>query len=179
MLKKWRFSLLPELFRGEDPMNKIVTRERLKEKIDHLKKEGKRIVFTNGCFDILHVGHTRYLREAKKTGDILILALNSDESVRCLKGDKRPLIPEDERGDVVASLESVDFVTIFNESTPFELIEYLKPDILVKGGDWAENEVVGRDSVTTWGGKVIIIPEIKGSSTTNIIEKIINVYGQP
>jgi len=160
-------------------MNKIVTRERLKEKIDHLKKEGKKIVFTNGCFDILHVGHTRYLREAKKTGDILILALNSDESVRCLKGDKRPLIPEDERGDVVASLESVDFVTIFNESTPFELIEYLKPDILVKGGDWAENEVVGRDSVTTWGGKVIIIPEIKGSSTTNIIEKIINVYGQP
>jgi len=160
-------------------MNKIVTRERLKEKIDHLKKEGKRIVFTNGCFDILHVGHTRYLREAKKTGDILILALNSDESVRSLKGDKRPLIPEDERGDVVASLESVDFVTIFNERTPLELIEYLKPDILVKGGDWAENEVVGRESVTAWGGKVVIIPEIKGSSTTNIIEKIINVYGQP
>ena len=159
-------------------MNKIVTRERLKEKIDHLKKEGKKIVFTNGCFDILHVGHTRYLREAKKAGDVLVLALNSDESVRSLKGDKRPLIPEAERGDVVASLESVDFVTIFNELTPLELIEYLKPDILVKGGDWAEDQVVGRASVTKWGGKVVIIPEIKGSSTTNIIEKIINVYGQ-
>jgi rfaE bifunctional protein nucleotidyltransferase chain/domain len=159
-------------------MNKIYTRERLKEKIDQLKKEGKKIVFTNGCFDILHVGHTRYLREAKKAGDIMILALNSDESVRSLKGEKRPLIPESERADVVASLESVDFVTIFHETTPLKLIEYLMPDILVKGGDWAEEKVVGRESVNKWGGRVIIIPEIKGSSTTNIIEKIINVYGQ-
>jgi rfaE bifunctional protein nucleotidyltransferase chain/domain len=157
-------------------MDKIHTRESLKEKIDQLRKEGKKIVFTNGCFDILHVGHTRYLREARRAGDVLILALNSDNSVRALKGEKRPLIPEDERADVVASLESVDFVIIFHEPTPLELIEYLKPDILIKGGDWKEDEVVGRESVKKWGGKVVIIPEVKGSSTTNIVEKILNVY---
>ena len=159
-------------------MNKICTRESLKDKIDQLRKEGKKIVFTNGCFDILHVGHTRYLREAKRSGDILILALNSDESVRTLKGDKRPLIPEAERADVVASLESVDFVTIFHELTPLALIEFLKPDVLIKGGDWEEENVVGRESLKRWGGRVVIIPEIKGSSTTNIIEKILNVYGR-
>ena len=159
-------------------MNKICTRESLKDKIDQLRKEGKKIVFTNGCFDILHAGHTRYLREAKRSGDILILALNSDESVRTLKGDKRPLIPEAERADVVASLESVDFVTIFHELTPLALIEFLKPDVLIKGGDWEEENVVGRESLKRWGGRVVIIPEIKGSSTTNIIEKILNVYGR-
>ena len=159
-------------------MNKICTRESLKDKIDQLRKEGKKIVFTNGCFDILHVGHTRYLREAKRAGDILILALNSDESVRTLKGDKRPLVPEAERADVVASLESVDFVTIFHELTPLALIEFIKPDILIKGGDWEEENVVGRESLKRWGGRVVIIPEIKGSSTTNIIEKILNVYGR-
>jgi D-beta-D-heptose 7-phosphate kinase/D-beta-D-heptose 1-phosphate adenosyltransferase len=159
-------------------MNKICTRESLNDKIDQLRKEGKKIVFTNGCFDILHAGHTRYLREAKRSGDILILALNSDESVRTLKGDKRPLIPEAERADVVASLESVDFVTIFHELTPLALIEFIKPDILIKGGDWEEENVVGRESLKRWGGRVVIIPEIKGSSTTNIIEKILNVYGR-
>jgi len=159
-------------------MNKICTRESLKDKIDQLRKEGKKIVFTNGCFDILHVGHTRYLREAKRAGDILILALNSDESVRTLKGDKRPLVPEAERADVVASLESVDFVTIFHELTPLALIEFIKPDILIKGGDWEEENVVGRESLKRWGGRVVIIPEIKGSSTTNIIEKILNIYGR-
>jgi D-beta-D-heptose 7-phosphate kinase/D-beta-D-heptose 1-phosphate adenosyltransferase len=159
-------------------MNKICTRESLRDKIDQLRKEGKKIVFTNGCFDILHAGHTRYLREAKRSGDILILALNSDESVRTLKGDKRPLIPEAERADVVASLESVDFVTIFHELTPLALIEFLKPDVLIKGGDWEEENVVGRESLKRWGGRVVIIPEIKGSSTTNIIEKILNVYGR-
>lgn len=159
-------------------MYKICSRESLKEKIDQLKKEGKIIVFTNGCFDILHTGHTRYLREAKKAGDILILALNSDESVRSLKGEKRPLMSENERADVVASLESVDFVTIFHELTPLELIEFIKPDILVKGGDWTEENIVGRESVRKWGGRVVIIPEIKGSSTTNIIEKILNVHGR-
>jgi len=158
-------------------MDKIYSREKLKAEIDRLRRERKKIVFTNGCFDILHVGHTRYLREAKKQGDILILGLNSDESVRALKGEKRPLVPEKERADIVASLESVDYVTIFDELTPLELIEYLKPDILVKGGDWKEDEVVGRESVGKWGGKVIIIPEIKGSSTTNIIEKIKKIYG--
>jgi rfaE bifunctional protein nucleotidyltransferase chain/domain len=158
-------------------VNKIMTRENLKAELDRLRRAGKKIVFTNGCFDILHVGHTRYLREAKKLGDVLVLALNSDSSVRSLKGEKRPLVPENERADVVASLESVDFVTIFAEATPIELIDYLKPHVLVKGGDWAEEKVVGRESVQSWGGRVAIIPEIKGSSTTNIIEKIRKVYG--
>jgi D-beta-D-heptose 7-phosphate kinase/D-beta-D-heptose 1-phosphate adenosyltransferase len=158
-------------------MNKIYLREELKKIIDRHRQEGKKIVFTNGCFDILHVGHTRYLAAAKKQGDILILGLNSDESVRSLKGKERPLIPENERADVIAALESVDYVTIFHELTPLELIEYLKPDIIVKGGDWKEEDVVGRESVSKWGGRVIIIPEVKGSSTTNIIEKIKKVYG--
>ena len=160
-------------------MNKIYSREKLKDKIDGLREKGKKIVFTNGCFDILHVGHTRYLKEAKKQGDILVLGLNSDESVRSLKGEKRPLTPENERADVIASLESVDYVTIFHELTPFELIEYLKPNVLVKGGDWEEKDVVGRKSVETWGGKVVIIPEIKGASTTNIIEKVKKAYCRP
>ena len=157
-------------------MDKIYSRERLKKRIDELRNEGKTIVFTNGCFDILHVGHTRYLREARKQGDVLVLGLNSDKSVKSLKGEERPLIPEDERADVVASLESIDYVTIFDEPTPLELIEYLKPHVLVKGGDWEEEDVVGRESVERWGGRVAIIPEIKGSSTTNIIEKVKKTY---
>jgi D-beta-D-heptose 7-phosphate kinase/D-beta-D-heptose 1-phosphate adenosyltransferase len=159
-------------------MNKIYPKEKLKEEIEKLRKKGKRIVFTNGCFDILHVGHTRYLKEAKKLGDVLILALNSDVSIKSIKGAKRPLIPENERADVVASLEAVDYVTIFNELTPLELIEYIKPDILVKGGDWTEEQVVGRESVRKWGGKVMIVPEMKGASTTNIVGKILKVYGK-
>jgi D-beta-D-heptose 7-phosphate kinase/D-beta-D-heptose 1-phosphate adenosyltransferase len=159
-------------------MEKIYSREELKKIIDRLRKEGKKIIFTNGCFDILHVGHTRYLEEAKKQGDVLVLGLNSDDSVRSIKGQKRPVIPENERADVVAALESVDFVTIFPELTPLELIEYLKPDVIVKGGDWKEEQVVGRKSLERWGGRVIIIPEIKGSSTTNVIDKIIEVYGK-
>lgn len=153
-------------------MNKILSKDRLKETIEEYKKEGRKIVFTNGCFDILHAGHVRYLSDAKKLGDILVLAINSDSSVRSIKGEPRPFIPQAERAYVVASLESVDYVTIFDEDTPLLLIEYLQPHILVKGGDWAEETVVGRDSVTKWGGRVVIMPEVKGISTTNIIEKI-------
>lgn len=157
-------------------MNKILDRKTLKSKLDKLRNQGKKIAFTNGCFDILHVGHVRYLREAKKTADILILALNSDSSVRSIKGEKRPLVSELERAEVLAALEFIDFVTIFPELTPLELINYLKPDILIKGGDWPEAKVVGRKEVKRWGGKVIIIPEIAGKSTTNIVEKIKKVY---
>ncbi len=156
---------------------KLFQREELKTELERLQREGKKIVFTNGCFDILHVGHTRYLKEAKQLGDVLVLALNSDDSVRAIKGDKRPLVPENERADVVASLTSVDYVTIFSETTPLTLIEYIKPDVLVKGGDWAEESIVGRESVVKWGGRVAIIPEIKGASTTNIVAKIRKVYG--
>ena len=157
-------------------MNKILDRKILQEKLDTLRKEGKKIAFTNGCFDILHVGHVRYLREAKKTADVLVLALNSDSSVQSIKGAKRPLICEEERAEILAALEFIDFVTIFPELTPLELINYLKPDIIVKGGDWPEDKVVGRDEVKKWGGRVVLIPEVEGKSTTNIVEKIKKVY---
>lgn len=157
-------------------MDKILDRQILKEKLDALRKDGKKIAFTNGCFDILHVGHVRYLREAKKTADVLVLALNSDSSVRSIKGEKRPLVSEEERAEILAALEFIDFVTIFEELTPQELIVYLKPDVLIKGGDWPEDKVVGRDDVKKWGGRVVLIPEVKGKSTTNIVEKIKEVY---
>lgn len=157
-------------------MNKILDRKTLKEKLDILRKEGKKIAFTNGCFDILHVGHIRYLREAQKTADVLVLALNSDTSVQSIKGEKRPLVCEEERAEILAALEFIDFVTVFPELTPLELINYLRPDILIKGGDWPEDKIVGRDDVKKWGGSVILIPEVKGKSTTNIVEKIKKVY---
>lgn len=159
-------------------MNKICPREELRKELDRLRKEGKKIAFTNGCFDILHVGHVRYLEGAKKTADVLILALNSDSSVRTIKGEKRPLIPQNERAEVLAGLASVDYVTIFDEATPLELIRYLKPDVLIKGGDWTEDRIVGRNEVRSWGGKVVVIPEVEGASTTNIVDKVLQVYGR-
>lgn len=157
-------------------MNKILDRNTLKNKLDDLRKKGKKIAFTNGCFDILHIGHVRYLREARKTADILVLALNSDASVKKIKGEKRPLVPQDDRAEIMAALEFIDFVTIFDETTPLELINLLKPDVLIKGGDWPEDKVVGRDEIKKWGGKLTLIPEIKGKSTTSIVDKIRQVY---
>jgi len=157
-------------------MSKITPRNELKATVDRLKREGKKVVFTNGCFDILHAGHTRYLREARKLGDALILALNSDSSVRSIKGPMRPIVPEAERAEVVAALDSVDYVTVFDEITPLELIEFLRPDVIVKGGDWAEKDIVGAETVRKWGGRVAIMPEIEGASTTNIIDKVLQVY---
>jgi D-beta-D-heptose 7-phosphate kinase/D-beta-D-heptose 1-phosphate adenosyltransferase len=157
-------------------MSKITPRNELKAKVDRLKREGKKVVFTNGCFDILHAGHTRYLREARKLGDALILALNSDSSVRSIKGPMRPIVPEAERAEVVGALDSVDYVTVFDELTPLELIELLRPDVIVKGGDWAEKDIVGAETVRKWGGRVAIMPEIEGASTTNIIDKVLHVY---
>jgi len=157
-------------------MNKILERNALSNQLEELRKKGKKIAFTNGCFDILHVGHVRYLREAKKTADVLVLALNSDSSVRSIKGEKRPLMNENERAEILAALEFVDFITIFEELTPLKLINCLKPDILIKGGDWPEEKVVGREEVKKWGGRVAIIPEIEGKSTTNIVEKIKKLY---
>lgn len=157
-------------------MNKILDRKTLQEKLAALRKEGKKIAFTNGCFDILHVGHVRYLREARKTADVLVLALNSDSSVQSIKGEKRPLVPEEERAEIMAALEFIDFVTIFAELTPRELINYLTPDIIIKGGDWPEDKVVGGDDVKKWGGRVILIPFVEGKSTTSVVEKIKKVY---
>ena len=157
-------------------MNKIVTWGALKTQVELARGEGKKIAFTNGCFDILHVGHVRYLREARKTGDLLILGLNSDASVRKIKGETRPLVPQAERAEVVASLDAVDYVTLFDDPTPLRLIERLRPDVLVKGGDWNEESVVGGDSVRSWGGRVVIVPLTEGVSTTNIVEKVLQVY---
>ena len=159
-------------------MKKILTWKELKREADRLRGEGKKIAFTNGCFDILHVGHVRYLQEARRTVDILILGLNSDASVRAIKGDRRPLVPQQERAEVVAALATVDYVTVFDETTPLKLIEHLRPDCIVKGGDWQEEAVVGWDAVRSWGGKVVIVPMTEGTSTTGIVEKIGRVYGK-
>ena len=160
-------------------MEKILSREALGEAVDRLRREGRTIALTNGCFDILHVGHVRYLEAARREADVLIVAVNSDASVRAIKGEKRPLVPEDERAAVVAGLAAVDFVTLFPELTPLELIETLRPDVILKGGDWKEGDVVGRDAVRAWGGRVVIIPETAGASTTNLVAKILETYGRP
>ncbi len=141
-----------------------------------IKKTGAKVVFTNGCFDILHVGHVRYLREASALGEYLVVAINSDSSVKTIKKEKRPIVTEGERAEILASLESVDFVTFFDEPDPYNIINELQPDLLVKGGDWGEGEIVGSDIVKGLGGEVLRIPYIDGLSTTNIVEKIIENY---
>ncbi|MEA3493694.1 MAG: D-glycero-beta-D-manno-heptose 1-phosphate adenylyltransferase [Candidatus Margulisiibacteriota bacterium] len=164
---------LEEALEGHEPTaRKIKLRKEISAISKNLKNQGAKIVFTNGCFDILHLGHVRYLREAKKLGDILIIGLNSDDSVKGLKGDSRPYVSELERAEVLASLEFVDYVTIFSESRPDNLIKLIKPDVHVKGGDYKASQLPERKLVQSLKGKVVIIPPIKGRSTTNIIEKI-------
>jgi len=136
------------------------------------KQDGKRVVFANGCFDLLHRGHLHLLREAKKLGDLLVVALNSDSSVRGIKGAERPILPESERAELIAALEMVDYVTLFDEPDPYNAIQALKPDLLVKGGDWPKDDVVGADIVEGRGGRVAVIPYLKGYSTTEIIERM-------
>ncbi len=136
------------------------------------REEGRRVVFTNGCFDLLHPGHVRYLTLARQLGDALIVALNSDRSVRALKGETRPILKEDERAEVMAALGVVDAVVIFDSETPFETISALVPDILVKGGDWSVDQIVGRDVVEANGGQVLSLPFVPGVSTTEIVRRI-------
>jgi len=155
---------------------KIIEREELKEKVEALKKAGKRIVFTNGCFELLHIGHVHYLSAAKAEGDILVVGVNSDRSVREIKGPRRPVMPENERAEVLASLACVDFVTLFDEPDPLVTIRTLMPDVLVKGADWEEDAIVGKDVVEANGGRVVRIPLTQGASTTGIIEKILANY---
>lgn len=155
---------------------KIIEREELKEKVEALKKAGKRIVFTNGCFELLHIGHVRYLSAAKAEGDILVVGVNSDRSVRQIKGPRRPVVPENERAEVLASLACVDFVTLFDEPDPLVTIRTLMPDVLVKGADWEEGAIVGRDVVEANGGRVVRISLTQGASTTGIIERILANY---
>lgn len=155
---------------------KIFEREELKEKVQALKRAGKRIVFTNGCFDLLHIGHIRYLKAARAEGDLLVVGVNSDRSVREIKEPGRPVVPENERAEVLASLACVDFVTLFDEPDPLVTIRSLVPDVLVKGADWGEDAIVGRDVVEARGGRVVRIPLTEGASTTRIIEKILANY---
>lgn len=142
------------------------------EVVERLKKEGKKIVFTNGCFDIVHAGHVDYLEKAKSLGDFLIVGLNSDSSVRKLKGKDRPINPQEYRKRVLEGLKAVDMVIIFEEDTPYRLIKEIKPDILVKGGDWKVENIVGADFVMSYGGKVYTIDFVYDISTTKIIQKV-------
>ena len=137
-----------------------------------LRAGGRRLVFTNGCFDILHVGHARYLAAARALGDALLVAVNSDRSVRALKGEGRPVMNEAERAEMLAALEAVDLVTVFDEDSPRGLIAELLPDVLVKGGDYAPEEIHGREEVEAAGGRVLALPFVEGASTTGIIERV-------
>jgi len=148
-------------------MMRISNWNELKETVDGLRAAGKKIVFTNGCFDIIHIGHIRYLKEAKALGDVLVVGLNSDKSVSMLKPD-RPITPQDQRAEILSSLGMVDYVTLFDEETPYELIKLLHPDVLVKGGDWKREDIVGHDIVKD----TVSLPYIRGVSTTEIIERI-------
>jgi rfaE bifunctional protein nucleotidyltransferase chain/domain len=139
------------------------------------RREGKSIVFTNGVFDLVHPGHLRYLRHARSLGDVLIVGINSDRSVRANKGPLRPITPEAERAEVLAAFECVDAVTIFDEDTPHDLVSFVQPDVLVKGADWAEDAIVGRDIVEARGGRVVRVALEPGHSTTRIVERIRNL----
>jgi rfaE bifunctional protein nucleotidyltransferase chain/domain len=152
--------------------------EIIKERI-RFRELKKRLVFTNGCFDILHIGHVRYLNHARTLGDALVVAVNSDRSVRLIKGESRPVIPEMERAEVLAALTSVDFVFIFDDVTPQKVIDALVPDVLVKGSDWELSDVVGRDTVENAGGSVLTVPLVEGSSTSEIIRKVLDRFSLP
>ena len=151
--------------------NKILSMKEMRAEARRLKAAGKTVVFTNGCFDILHLGHARYLREARALGDALVVGVNSDGSVKRLKGAGRPLVPEADRAEMLAALEAVDYVTVFEEDTPAELVAELVPDVIVKGGDYRPGDVAGRETVEAAGGRVVIIPLIEGRSTTGLIAK--------
>lgn len=157
-------------------MNNIKTLDELAEIRNDLKLQKKKVVFTNGVFDILHAGHVDYITKAKAKGDILIVAVNSDSSVKKIKGELRPIVPQNERAFIISSLKPVDYVTIFNEETPYEVIKKLIPDVLVKGSDWSIADIVGRDIVEANGGKVETIDFVNDSSTTNIIKTVLERF---
>ena len=162
--------------RHQDTDLKIKDREVLAGILEMERQKGRSVVFTNGCFDLLHVGHVKYLQKARRLGDLLVLGLNSDDSIRRLKGPRRPLIEQDERAHILAALDCIDYLVIFDEDTPLELIETLRPKILVKGGDYSPEGVVGKDLVESYGGRVELIQFVDGRSTSNIIEKILQEY---
>jgi len=150
----------------------IPSQESISLEVRQLQRQGKRVVFTNGCFDILHPGHIDLLRRARSLGDVLVVAINSDASVRRLKGPLRPVFPETERAELLSALDMVDFVCSFDEDTPLKVIQTIRPDILVKGADWTSN-IVGQKEVEGWGGRVEALPLVEGQSTTNVIDRVL------
>lgn len=157
-------------------MKNILAKEEMLAVRKQLKEEGKKVVFTNGCFDILHSGHIDYLNKAKALGDVLILGLNSDSSIKRIKGEKRPILDQNERAILTANLKAVDYVVFFDEDDPFKIISYLIPDVLVKGADWALDKIIGRDVVEANGGEVKAIKFVTNQSTSNIIKRILSLY---
>jgi len=148
----------------------------LADRLKGLRSAGKRVVFTNGCFDILHIGHVRYLSAARNEGDLLVVGLNSDQSVRLIKEKRRPIVAQDQRLEILASLQAVDYVTLFDEPDPLKLIQLLKPAILVKGADWSTDEIIGADFVKSRGGRVVRVPLVGDASTSKIIERIVKHF---
>ncbi len=159
-----------------DRLSKIKSCGELATLLRGVRAGGKVVVFTNGCFDLLHAGHVRYLAEARREGDLLVVGLNSDRSVQDIKGDTRPILPESERAEVLAGLAAVDYVVLFDEADPLRLITALAPDVLVKGGDWPEEAIIGAQGVRDRGGRVVRIPVVEGASTSAIIARILERY---
>ena len=155
-------------------IEKILPLERAYEVVNALKRDGKHVVFTNGCFDLLHPGHTRCLAESRKLGDVLLVAVNSDSSVRALKGPGRPILPEADRTEILAALESVDYVTVFEDLTPQRVIARMLPQVLVKGADWGPDQIVGREEVEAAGGQVLTVPIVHSYYTSSIIQAALN-----
>jgi len=159
-------------------LDKIVEPSKLAPILKNLQNQGKKVVFTNGVFDLLHLGHVTYLQEARRKGDLLVVGLNSDASVRRIKGPLKPLLPVEERAEMLLALSCVDYATSFEEDTPFNVIKVLEPDVLVKGGDWALDKIVGADLVKARGGQVLNIPVVEGRSTTNLIQMVVERFGK-
>jgi len=163
---------------SESVADKIKTVDEIAAIATEAKKNGRRVVFTNGCFDLLHRGHVHILRQAKAAGDLLIVGMNSDRSVKSIKGPARPILPEIDRVELIAAMEMVDYIVLFDEPDPYQLIATIKPNVLAKGGDWSSDKIVGADIVERDGGRVAVIPYLKGFSTTEIIERIRKQNGQ-
>ena len=159
-------------------MDHFLEPSKLAPVLQNLKNQGKKVVFTNGVFDLLHLGHVTYLQEARMRGDILVVGLNSDASVKRIKGPLKPLLPLAERAEMLLALDCVDYVTFFEEDDPYNVIKTLKPDILIKGGDWAVDKIIGGDLVQSWGGHVLNLPVVEGRSTTNLIQMVVDRYGK-
>ncbi|HAO92655.1 MAG: glycerol-3-phosphate cytidylyltransferase [Deltaproteobacteria bacterium GWC2_56_8] len=160
-------------------MKKLVSlRTFVSKELPKLRKKRRKVVFTNGCFDIIHAGHVRYLSKARSLGDVLVLGLNSDSSVHSIKGPTRPIVPEGERAEVLSALSCIDYIVLFSDPTPLKLIEAIEPDILAKGADWAAKDIVGGEAVRRAGGRIARVTLVKGKSTTNIIKRILELHGK-